>query len=113
QLLTVSLQEFYFKCGAHSTSDQDSSAALNLITPNHRNIPCIACRDTLSPVLVFQCSDQHVICLDCFHVYCVTKLNDRQFVYDPQIGYSLPCAGKSVPLTNMAIFLHLSKVRHH
>ncbi|XP_028676945.1 E3 ubiquitin-protein ligase parkin [Erpetoichthys calabaricus] len=86
------MAEFYFKCGAHSTSDQDSSAALNLITPNHRNIPCIACRDTLSPVLVFQCSDQHVICLDCFHVYCVTKLNDRQFVYDPQIGYSLPCA---------------------
>ncbi|GAB1300516.1 E3 ubiquitin-protein ligase parkin [Apodemus speciosus] len=83
-------QEFFFKCGAHPTSDKDTSVALNLITSNRRGIPCIACTD-VSPVLVFQCNHRHVICLDCFHLYCVTRLNDRQFVHDAQLGYSLPC----------------------
>uniref|UniRef100_A0A8D0L378 RING/Ubox-like zinc-binding domain-containing protein n=1 Tax=Sphenodon punctatus TaxID=8508 RepID=A0A8D0L378_SPHPU len=49
---------------------------------------------TKTPVLVFQCKHRHVICLDCFHLYCVTMLNDRQFVQDPVLGYSLPCVGK-------------------
>ncbi|XP_054991325.1 E3 ubiquitin-protein ligase parkin [Sorex araneus] len=83
--------EFFFKCGAHPTSDKETSVALNLITTNSRSITCIACTDVRSPVLVFQCNDRHVICLDCFHLYCVTRLNDRQFVHDPQLGYSLPC----------------------
>nr|XP_058145645.1 E3 ubiquitin-protein ligase parkin isoform X6 [Dasypus novemcinctus] len=83
--------EFFFKCGAHPTSDKETSVALNLITTNSRNISCITCTDTRSPVLVFQCDSRHVICLDCFHLYCVTRLNDRQFVHDPLLGYSLPC----------------------
>ncbi|KAM5324315.1 1-acyl-sn-glycerol-3-phosphate acyltransferase delta isoform 1-T3 [Glossophaga mutica] len=83
--------EFFFKCGAHPTSDEETSVALNLITTNSRNITCITCADIRSPVLVFQCNARHVICLDCFHLYCVTRLNDRQFVHDPQLGYSLPC----------------------
>ncbi|XP_012578782.1 PREDICTED: E3 ubiquitin-protein ligase parkin [Condylura cristata] len=87
----LTVQEFFFKCGAHPTSNKDTSVALNLITTNSRDIACIACTDVRSPVLVFQCSDRHVICLDCFHLYCVTRLNDRQFVHDPELGYSLPC----------------------
>ncbi|XP_038195528.1 E3 ubiquitin-protein ligase parkin isoform X2 [Arvicola amphibius] len=83
--------EFFFKCGAHPTSDKDTSVALNLITTNSRSITCIACTDVRSPVLVFQCNHRHVICLDCFHLYCVTRLNDRQFVHDAELGYSLPC----------------------
>uniref|UniRef100_A0A8D1DQZ0 E3 ubiquitin-protein ligase parkin n=2 Tax=Sus scrofa TaxID=9823 RepID=A0A8D1DQZ0_PIG len=83
--------EFFFKCGAHPTSDKETSVALNLITTNSRDITCITCTDIRSPVLVFQCNYRHVICLDCFHLYCVTRLNDRQFVHDPQLGYSLPC----------------------
>ncbi|XP_073926926.1 E3 ubiquitin-protein ligase parkin isoform X5 [Castor canadensis] len=83
--------EFFFKCGAHPTSDKDTSVALNLITTNSRDITCITCTDVRSPVLVFQCNHRHVICLDCFHLYCVTRLNDRQFVHDAQLGYSLPC----------------------
>uniref|UniRef100_A0AAA9TGG9 E3 ubiquitin-protein ligase parkin n=1 Tax=Bos taurus TaxID=9913 RepID=A0AAA9TGG9_BOVIN len=83
--------EFFFKCGAHPTSDKETSVALNLITTNSRDISCITCTDIRSPVLVFQCTHRHVICLDCFHLYCVTRLNDRQFVHDPQLGYSLPC----------------------
>ncbi|XP_054828173.1 E3 ubiquitin-protein ligase parkin isoform X2 [Eublepharis macularius] len=83
--------EFYFKCGAHPTSDSETSVALNLITTNSRSISCITCTDVRSPVLVFQCVHRHVICLDCFHLYCVTMLNDRRFVHDPVLGYSLPC----------------------
>ncbi|XP_036074324.1 E3 ubiquitin-protein ligase parkin isoform X2 [Rousettus aegyptiacus] len=83
--------EFFFKCGAHPTSDEETSVALNLITANSRGITCITCMDVRSPVLVFQCTHRHVICLDCFYLYCVTRLNDRQFVPDPQLGYSLPC----------------------
>lgn len=45
-------------------------------------------------MLVFQCAERHVICLDCFHLYCVTRLNERQFIQEPPVGYSLPCAGK-------------------
>ncbi|CAN0500573.1 unnamed protein product [Rangifer tarandus platyrhynchus] len=86
--------EFFFKCGAHPTSDKETSVALNLITTNSRDISCITCTDIRSPVLVFQCTHRHVICLDCFHLYCVTRLNDRQFVHDPQLGYSLPCVGQ-------------------
>uniref|UniRef100_A0A8D2LRN6 Parkin RBR E3 ubiquitin protein ligase n=1 Tax=Varanus komodoensis TaxID=61221 RepID=A0A8D2LRN6_VARKO len=83
--------EFYFKCGAHPTSDSETSVPLSLITTNSRCISCITCADVRSPVLVFQCIHHHVICLDCFHLYCVTMLNNRQFVHDPVLGYSLPC----------------------
>lgn len=84
--------EFYMKCASHPTSDNDLSVALDLIMTNTRSVPCIACTDVLDVVLVFECSDRHVICLDCFRRYCQTRLNERQFVYHPVIGYSLPCA---------------------
>ncbi|XP_030125446.3 E3 ubiquitin-protein ligase parkin isoform X7 [Taeniopygia guttata] len=84
-------REFYFKCGAHPTTDSETSVALNLVTTNSRCITCITCTDIRSPVLVFQCVHRHVICLDCFHLYCVTMLNDRQFIHDPELGYSLSC----------------------
>ncbi|KAJ8248445.1 hypothetical protein GJAV_G00242090 [Gymnothorax javanicus] len=86
-----SVAEFYLKCAAHPTDDDDTSVALDLITANVRGVHCIACTDVASPVLVFQCLDRHVICLDCFHTYCVTRLKERQFVHDPDIGYTLPC----------------------
>uniref|UniRef100_A0A3Q0RS53 Parkin RBR E3 ubiquitin protein ligase n=1 Tax=Amphilophus citrinellus TaxID=61819 RepID=A0A3Q0RS53_AMPCI len=84
--------EFYMKCASHPTSDNDLSVALDLIMTNTRSVPCIACTDVLDVVLVFECSDRHVICLDCFRHYCQTRLSERQFVYHPVIGYSLPCA---------------------
>uniref|UniRef100_I3JJF6 Parkin RBR E3 ubiquitin protein ligase n=1 Tax=Oreochromis niloticus TaxID=8128 RepID=I3JJF6_ORENI len=84
--------EFYMKCASHPTSDDDFSVALDLIMTNTRGVPCIACTDVMGVVLVFQCLERHVICLDCFQRYCQTRLNDRQFVYHPVIGYSLPCA---------------------
>ncbi|KAM6915823.1 E3 ubiquitin-protein ligase parkin [Xenentodon cancila] len=84
--------EFYMKCASHPTSDDDISVALDLIVSNRRDVSCIACTDVMEVVLVFQCSERHVICLDCFRRYCQTRLNERQFVYHPVIGYSLPCA---------------------
>ncbi|KAJ8014260.1 hypothetical protein DPEC_G00038420 [Dallia pectoralis] len=86
------IAEFYLKCASHPTSVDDTSVALDLIMPNVRGVPCIACTDVMSPVLVFQCQDRHVICLDCFHLYCVTRLNERLFIQRPDVGYSLPCA---------------------
>ena len=47
------------------------------------------------PVLVFPCTDGHAVCLECFQIYCTTKLNDRQFVQHRQFGYTLPCPGAS------------------
>ncbi|XP_056465998.1 E3 ubiquitin-protein ligase parkin isoform X3 [Gadus chalcogrammus] len=84
--------EFYLKCALHPTAEEDVSVALPLFITNHREVACIACTDVLSPVLVFQCADRHVICLECFRGYCLTRLNDRQFIHHPLIGYSLPCA---------------------
>ena len=40
---------------------------------------------------MFQCSNSHVICLDCFQQYCVSRLNERRFVFDASVGYTLPC----------------------
>ncbi|NWQ69224.1 PRKN ligase, partial [Neopipo cinnamomea] len=37
--------EFYFKCGAHPTTDSETSVALNLVTTNSRCITCITCTD--------------------------------------------------------------------
>ncbi|XP_030234065.1 E3 ubiquitin-protein ligase parkin [Gadus morhua] len=84
--------EFYLKCALHPTAEEDVSVALPLFITNHREVACIACTDVLCPVLVFQCADRHVICLECFRGYCLTRLNDRQFIHHPLIGYSLPCA---------------------
>ncbi|KAK2824750.1 hypothetical protein Q5P01_021925 [Channa striata] len=84
--------EFFFKCASHPTSDDDLSVALDLIFTNSRHVPCVACIDVADLVLVFQCLDRHVICLDCFRLYCQTRLSERQFVHHPDVGYSLPCA---------------------
>lgn len=84
--------EFYMKCASHPTSEEDLSVALDLLMTNTRDVPCIACTDVMKVVLVFQCSERHVICLDCFREYSQTRLSERQFVQDPNIGYSLPCA---------------------
>nr|XP_046258177.1 E3 ubiquitin-protein ligase parkin isoform X2 [Scatophagus argus] len=88
--------EFYMKCASHPTSEDDLSVALDLIMVNSRDVPCIACTDIMDLVLVFQCSERHVICLECFRRYCQTRLNERQFVYHPVIGYTLPCAAGCV-----------------
>lgn len=87
---------FYFKCAsrAHSSSDhfEDNRAVvLDLIRHNSIDVTCLVCMDVKETVLVFPCASQHVICLDCFEQYCISRLNERRFIIDPQVGYSLDC----------------------
>nr|XP_027213284.1 E3 ubiquitin-protein ligase parkin-like [Penaeus vannamei] len=84
--------EFFFKCRGHETSgEDDTSVALYLVRANLPAVPCLACTDVSSPVVVFECADAHVMCLDCFVTYCVSRLNERQFIQDERLGYTLSC----------------------
>jgi parkin len=84
--------EFFFKCAEHpSGGEKDFAAPLNLIKTNLKDVPCLACGDVNDPVLVFPCSAGHVSCLECFRLYCSSRLMDRQFMAHPDIGYTLPC----------------------
>ena len=46
-----------------------------------------------NPILMFPCRRGHTLCLECFHLYCAIKLNDRAFIQSEQSGYTLPCPG--------------------
>ncbi|XP_042236947.1 LOW QUALITY PROTEIN: E3 ubiquitin-protein ligase parkin-like [Homarus americanus] len=84
--------EFFFKCRGHETSgEDDTSVALYLVRANLPAIPCLACTDVSHPVVVFECVDAHVMCLDCFVTFCVSRLSERQFIQDPELGYTLSC----------------------
>ncbi|XP_071529751.1 E3 ubiquitin-protein ligase parkin isoform X2 [Panulirus ornatus] len=87
-----SVAEFFFKCRGHETSgEDDTSVPLYLVRANLPAVPCLACTDVSSPVVVFECADAHVMCLDCFVTFCVSRLNERQFVQDAHLGYTLSC----------------------
>lgn len=84
--------EFYFKCAEHpSQGEKDYAAPLNLIKNNLKNIPCLSCGDVNELVLVFSCLAGHVTCLECFKLYCTSRLSERQFIPNPDIGYTLGC----------------------
>lgn len=82
---------FYFKCAGHQSEEGEMAAILKHVRPNRKHRDCIVCSEMESPVLVFPCERHHVICLDCFKTYCVVRLNDRSFIEDTDIGYSLQC----------------------
>lgn len=42
-------------------------------------------------VFVFTCREAHVTCLECFRVYAVLRLRERQFVLDDSFGYTISC----------------------
>ncbi len=83
--------EFYFKCGGHSSNE--SCPPLPLLKANDLTlVPCLACTDDkCDTVVVFDCADRHVVCLDCFATYCRSRLNDRSFQLDTDLGYTLGC----------------------
>ena len=86
----VTWAEFYFRCGNHKVgSDGHETVALELIRSNIRHVPCLACTDTCDTVIVFSCD--HVTCSQCWVDYTKSRLNDRQFILDPEVGYTLPC----------------------
>ena len=81
--------EFFFKCAHHPASED--TPPLSMVRSNIHGAACLACLDVLDPVVVFECGDRHVICVDCFTAYGNSKLNERQFVLDKEHGYTLPC----------------------
>ncbi|XP_066982416.1 E3 ubiquitin-protein ligase parkin [Macrobrachium rosenbergii] len=84
--------EFFFKCRDHETAGEDDTAvALYLVRANLPAVSCLACTDVSSPVVVFECAESHVMCLDCFVTFSVSRLNERQFLHDHVIGYTLSC----------------------
>lgn len=84
--------EFYFKCAEHSSGgERDYAAPLNLIKINLKSILCLSCGDISETVLVFPCEAGHTSCLDCFKLYCTSRLNDRQFISHETYGYTLGC----------------------
>lgn len=88
--------EFYFRCNDHDNvnlEERPSTIPLQLFRTNLRDVPCLACTDVCDVVLVFPCTDNHVICALCFAEYCRTKLDSRHFVLQRSIGYTLPCPG--------------------
>ena len=88
--------EFYFKCasGSHPSESEDAPP-LYLVRTNLFDLPCLACADVAETVVVFECgggdNGGHVVCLSCFRDYCVSRLNERAFVLDDQLGYTLGC----------------------
>ena len=40
-------------------------------------------------MVVFSC--RHLTCVPCFADYRRSKMGERQFVLDPDLGYTLPC----------------------
>jgi len=84
--------QFYFKCsGTNHTSETSAAPPLHMVKSNMREVPCLACTDLCDPVLVFECADRHVICVECFGDYGRSRLGERQFLVDPEFGYTLPC----------------------
>lgn len=85
------IAEFFFKCTNHSSNNEDSCVALYLIRPNLRELPCLACMEISNPVFVFECEFAHTMCLGCFQAYSISRLDERRFIQDAKIGYTLPC----------------------
>jgi len=88
----VTWAEFYFRCGGIShklDTDGHEVVALDQVRGNLALEPCLACTDTCDTILVYTCT--HVTCTDCWADYARSRLNDRQFLLDPDLGYTLGC----------------------
>lgn len=82
--------EFYFKCSSCQVDNSDC-VPLHQVRINSRNIPCLSCQDVCERIFLFDCTVKHSLCLECFTSYCLSKLNERQFILDNLIGYTLEC----------------------
>ena len=80
---------FFFRCGCGAHKAGETAVPLHLINSNLEEMPCLACTEVEEPVVVFSC--RHITCVPCFADYCRSKMGERQFVLDPDLGYTLPC----------------------
>ena len=83
--------QFYFKCNESGCAQDHEAPPLPQIRINLHDVPCLACAESMETVLVFECQDRHVICLECFATYVQSRLSDRQLVVDKTFGYTLGC----------------------
>ena len=77
--MKISKAEFYFKCNGPKHVNSDRTAPpLTLVKSNLNEAPCLACTEPLAdPVVVYDCSDRHVTCVDCFKAYCVSPTEQQ------------------------------------
>lgn len=72
----VTSVQFYFKCSGRNHSSETSAAPpLHMVKSNMREVPCLACTDLCDPVVVLECADRHVICVECFGDFCRSRYN--------------------------------------
>jgi parkin len=84
---------YTLQCSLSHAASEDAPP-LSLVRSNLRDVPCLACTDVCDPVIVFECDGDkngHVICVDCFVDYCLSRLNERRFLLDDVAGYTLDC----------------------
>ncbi|GAB1609162.1 E3 ubiquitin-protein ligase parkin-like [Argonauta hians] len=80
---------FEFLCDRHPASTT-SAVVLKHIFNNSHHTSCATCGDDLNPILIFPCQKAHVMCLDCFKIYCTQYLADFRFRLTND-GYSIRC----------------------
>ncbi|ERL88686.1 hypothetical protein D910_06069 [Dendroctonus ponderosae] len=71
--------------------ENDQAVPLDLIRPNLKQVPCLACLEAPEIMFTFPCQNDHIACLYCFKQYCMSKLTERQFWQHPEYGYTLIC----------------------
>ncbi|XP_029656806.2 E3 ubiquitin-protein ligase parkin, partial [Octopus sinensis] len=79
--------EFDFYCLKHPTKN---SVLLKHIFNNSQHYSCITCEGDLNPILIYPCEKSHVMCLDCFKIYCEQYLLERKFRLT-DLCYSIRC----------------------
>ncbi|XP_053398295.1 E3 ubiquitin-protein ligase parkin-like [Mercenaria mercenaria] len=89
----TSTAQFYFKCCEHD--GEEECVPLKYIRPNRRCVECVTCtvdRDMLFVISSLRYrAGQTCICVECFKSYARVSLDQRSFIEDANIGYSLPC----------------------
>lgn len=80
---------FYFKCVQCASNNE--AAPLSQVKSNSSNQPCVICDETKNPVIVFLCPKRHIVCINCFVIHGIIKLEERDFVLSTHFGYTLMC----------------------
>jgi len=78
---------FYVKCGEHKTTDE--STVLPNIISNQTRTPCQVCGEVQATLVEWSC--HHFVCVDCFIGYGNANLDDKSFVFDQKLGYTIGC----------------------
>jgi len=83
---------------------------LALVKENTLALECCLCYSIRNLTIAFSCD--HYVCLPCFKNYAISSLNQRKFIFDPNIGYTLGCPAQctNTLITNLHIFNLMDKI---